>query len=172
MNGPSEEQTLPKFEPSAEQALTTFNHAAEELRFFKGQQWRVTNYALIAYAALAAAPSWVEPESWRSGVSCIASGLVVATFLAAWRVVAILEASIEKERDRQNAARDHLQLLRKLHKKHGRIDQSEMSWWRSLWNPPVKRVLIAGLLLGAVVATLINLSRIPLVQRVVACVST
>jgi len=39
-----------------EQALAAFEHAADELRFFKGQQWAVSNYALILQAALASIP--------------------------------------------------------------------------------------------------------------------
>jgi hypothetical protein len=59
-------ESQPPFGPSEQQALTTVNYAAEELRFFKGQQWHVTNYALIAYAALAAAPDWMQGRFQRS----------------------------------------------------------------------------------------------------------
>ena len=60
---------LPTFDPSQEQALAVFSHAAEEIRFFKGQQWNVTNYTLAAYAALVATASLVWPDCWRSWVS-------------------------------------------------------------------------------------------------------
>ena len=63
MDGPSEVQSShATFPPSEEQALAAFNHAAEELRFFKVQQWHVTNYALLAYVALAGVRNgWEKP---------------------------------------------------------------------------------------------------------------
>ena len=69
MDGPSEVQSShATFPPSEEQALAAFNHAAEELRFFKGQQWHVTNYALLAYVALAGAPEWMG-ETWKASAN-------------------------------------------------------------------------------------------------------
>lgn len=95
-----------------EQALATFDHAAEELRFFKGQQWQVANYALIAYAALVAAPRWTE----SCALSAIAGMLVFVVMLAALAVLWSLEQALAKERGRLFTARkEHLPLIEQIH---------------------------------------------------------
>ena len=72
----SEEQP-PSKANEEQQALAAFNHAAEELRFFKGQQWHVANYALLAYAAVVATQRVVE----NPFMTRFAEVLVVAVLL-------------------------------------------------------------------------------------------
>lgn len=98
--------------PNEEQALTTFQNAAEELRFFKGQQWRVADYALLAYAALVTTPSLVQ----SCAVSLFAGVLVPVVTLAALTVLWSLEEALAKERGRLFTAREkHLPLIKEIH---------------------------------------------------------
>lgn len=46
------------------------------MRFYRKHEWQITNYAVIAYAALAA-PLAVGSESWRTWVSWFAVVLVL-----------------------------------------------------------------------------------------------
>jgi hypothetical protein len=153
---------LPSYDPSEDQALVVFDHAAEEIRFFKGQQWNVTNYTLAAYAALVATASFAWPDGWRLWVSILAVALVFVAGGAAWKVLVSLERALNKERRRQHAARDILQLLKLVHEQHppGRgpdmpKDWSLMSAWCKLWSPGI---FVAVLLFGAFIATLISIS--------------
>jgi hypothetical protein len=176
-----EEQTLPTFDPSEEQALATINHAREEIRFFKGQQWQVTNYALIAYAALAAVPSWVEPDSWlygwRSWVSWGTLGLVGVTMVWTLWMLWGLETARKMELRRLSEAREHLPFIDEIARRVAFIANQgqdrpenpremllEMLRRLRLWKPEVKPVLFAAVVLGWIVASLIILSRIPWVQ--------
>jgi hypothetical protein len=105
MPGPTEEG----------QALAIFNHAAEEIRFFKGQQWRVTNYTLLAYGALVAAPQLFEDLCWKAVVG---GACFVAVFVAGGSAVLVLyslNVALKKERDRMKAARWKLPLVQELH---------------------------------------------------------
>jgi hypothetical protein len=142
-------------DPSEQQALATFSHAAEEIRFFKGQQWHVTNYALIAYAALAAAPEWME--AWKASANLYCAIAVVVTALSAGLVLVALEIALNKERKRMEAVRLKLLLIREIHRKS-----------KPAWRWVVTVVLLPTVLGGAALAIWINFSRIP---WVVACIS-
>jgi hypothetical protein len=160
MHGPSgQQQASPPCDPSEQQALAVFNHAAEEIRFFKGQQWRVTNYALLAYAALAAAPRWMG--AWKGYANALCSVAVIFAGLVAWRVLRSLNEAHAKERRRmERARREKLSVVAELHANGSPIDGRATG--RIVW------IMGAALVIGAVLAILINLSRIP---QVVACIS-
>ena len=76
----------PPYHPSEEQALTIFNNAAEQVRLLTSQRWHIANYALLAFAALAAAPDWMEKGSWLDTrwVSLGAIVLVGLVLVATW----------------------------------------------------------------------------------------
>jgi hypothetical protein len=137
------------------EALATFNHAAEEIRFFKGQQWHLTNYALIAFAALAAAPDWVERASWKSYAPWVAILLIGLAGAVAALELGRLERALNKERLRLHAARDHLLLIRDIHRRYPSEDGLEML---KLWKTPY--MFVAVMTFGAWIAVLINVSRI------------
>ena len=111
MNGPSKEQPSSKANEE-QQALAAFNHAADELRFFKGQQWHVANYALLAYAAVVAAQRLVE----NPFMTRFAEVLVVAVLLVALVALWSLEDALAKERGRLFRVRKrHLPLIEQIH---------------------------------------------------------
>ena len=167
-------EDLPTLGPSEEQqALAAFNHAAEQKRFLLGQQWRITNYALIAFAVLTAAPSWVKPESWiyswRSSVSLIAFVLVWMVVVFTFRNLRRSERSLDRQDKSLREARKRLKLMSAINKElTGQEEGSEKR--RRFLNLPVKWVLSIVLVLGASIASLIIVSRIP-VPQVVACIS-
>jgi hypothetical protein len=159
------------------QALAVFNHATEEIRFFKGQQWRVTNYALLAYAALAAAPRLIERESvgdcvWSvANLGCALVALVTASL--AFGVLGSLNKALGKERRRMDKARCNLLLLMAIHNSEPR-DRAARYWpcrfrFRRRTqhradddaHDPVVCVLRAALVIGLVIVFLINLARVP-----------
>lgn len=153
-----------------EEAMAVFSHAAEEIRFFKGQQWSATNYALTAYAALALAPHWVEGATWwKASVSLGCFAFVWAAFCWAWSILESLAEARKKERRRMDKARLKLPLVAAMHNREPRrraaqrrFSMRPVSRWfhqRTQDDPIV--VLRAALVLGAMLASMINLSRIP-----------
>lgn len=140
-----------------QQALAIFYHAAEELCFFKRQPLQVTNYALLAYIALASAPLWVI-HSWRGllYVACVVLIWVVAG-LSIW-MQCNLHSALKKERGRMDDVREHhLTVMRTMHQSRPQV--------RS-----VTFVLCLPLLLGAALATFVMLSR-PEMTRMLACIT-
>jgi hypothetical protein len=176
MQNNREGQPFPIYSASPEQVLATFNDAGDERRFLTGHQWRVSNYALLAFAAITAAPSWVDEDSWldsgRSWVSVFAFVLVWIVYYLTLRVLRNSEFSLDRQRYRQREARQHLEFL-------SAVDYSIRSRSEMLRpgkkrdheqgidsGPRVKRIFRAVLLLGASIATLINFSRISVPQVV------
>jgi hypothetical protein len=161
-----------------EQALAVFHHAAEEIRFFKKQQWLVTNYTMLTYAALVAAPEAVggskDPTNSLyvfANVLGIAGALLA--LIAAIGVLGSLDGSHKKELDRMDTVRKE-----KLHVVRDNHDQfPPMAWWRWWWRRERPRsqsseaarnkrpgrlvVLLAAVLaIGATIVVLINYSRV------------
>jgi hypothetical protein len=133
-----------------EQALAVFNHAAEEIRFFKGQQWQVTNYALLTFAALAAIPLWWGPARWALfGKNGICAGVAIVAAAWAFQILRSLDRAIDKERDRMNKARSKLPLIQEFHAEPGPRDRK------------VSSILHAAVFAGAFFAFVINVLRIP-----------
>jgi hypothetical protein len=168
--GRGRREASPPFYPSEQQALATFYHAAEEIRFFKGQQWKVTNYALIAYGALAATPPWiadckeVNGWSWFCVMVNLASAFaVLITAYFAYRVLGSLDQSHDKELRRMKAARRELPLVKRIHSRF-RLTRKG-AWWRprrARTRPGrVIWVLHTALFIGAELAVVINLLRVP-----------
>ncbi len=80
--------------------------AIHDIAFFKLQQWRVTNYALLLYAAIVALPKFLPPP-----LSLVEAPL---RWLLSFAVVALggmvlcqLQKSIGKGRARLNKIREH-----------------------------------------------------------------
>ena len=82
-----------KFTP---QIGALYQDAVESLRFFKQQQWKVTNYALLIYAAIFIVRKEMETCTGKSILVAIAS----LTFVASLAVLTWHEFSIVKARDR------------------------------------------------------------------------
>jgi hypothetical protein len=149
-------QKEPPLDQPEEQALATFNHATEQRRFLRGQQWTITYYALTAYGALAVAPSLVELGFWRFLVSVLALLLVWAAFTQAWRLLAEIQLELEMELKRLHAAQGYLSLIRAIHRQY---PLKELSQRRRRRRERVKwRGFQATLFLGAIFAILIILS--------------
>ena len=106
MGGRADHEHLKK-----EQALAIFHHAGGRNPLFKGQQWLVTNYVLLAYAALAAAP--LSVAKWVSWASVLCAVLALGTAGAAGRILWGLDKAHDKELDRMDAARAQLPLVSK-----------------------------------------------------------
>jgi hypothetical protein len=136
--------------PNEEQALATYNEANEERRFLLRQQWQVTNYTLIAFAALAAAPTWLgRPYSWASwGAFGLVSLAAASAGLYLWRS----EDSLKRQERRLGAARKHLELICK-------IDAEVSGEEERKPHRKIKKVFLAVLFLGWAIATAIILSR-------------
>ena len=146
-----------------EQALAVFNHAGEEIRFFKGQQWMLTNYALLAYGALAAASLLIDDskdvENWvwtLSNLFCAA--LVPLAGWLTWLRLKSLNDALKKERDRMSEARSKLPLIQQIHSQLPPGDRN------------VTGTLALALWGGGLVAIGINLLRLPW-ARVVGCLT-
>jgi len=131
-----------------EEALTVFDHAAQEIRFVRIQQWQVTNYALIAFAVLAAAPSWMRTLDDAAFIVC--AGLIVVLAGLAWCILRSLDRSLEKERKRMNEARYKLPLIKTIHTRWSRFERDKIS-----------DALRAVTIFGAIIAVVISLARFP-----------
>jgi hypothetical protein len=101
-------------EPSEEAAIA-FKHAADEIRFFKSQQWSITNYALALQAGVVGAVKLIVPPLRCCWSDVAALVIVVLLVAAVWLLIA-LEAAICKERDRMADARNRLPVLKEIHK--------------------------------------------------------
>jgi hypothetical protein len=132
----------PNASSEQEQALAVFNHAAEEIRFFKRQQWLVTNYALLAYGALAAVPPLIgdceDVANWICDVASLGCAFVGVPLVAIGAGVALwsLGKSQEKERRRMDRARGRLPVVAADHA-NGPVDGrliSRVTWvlWAAL----------------------------------------
>ena len=86
-----------------------FNHAAEEIRFFKSQQWSMTNYSLAAQAALVASGGALRAATYALMALSIVLGFLSLSLLFS------AEAGIYKERARMSRARDQLPELKAIH---------------------------------------------------------
>ncbi len=93
----------------SEQASIAFRHAADEIRFFKTQQWSLTNYAIGAQVGVVAA---VTHLSGRFMIGTLSSAFVMVFALV---LLALLQAGIAKERQRMSAAREDLPRLAEIH---------------------------------------------------------
>jgi hypothetical protein len=151
----SASSVFPRSEP---QALAVLNHAGHEIRFFKGQQWQVTNYALLTYAALAAAPPLIVDCEGVANCACIlvnfvCSAVVALAAIGAWLVLRSLDKAHDKELQRMNAARDTLPLVQEIHTKF-KLGGLKIRPGRVIW------VLRIALVVGAVLAISVNLARV------------
>jgi hypothetical protein len=163
MAGSSEEQVFAApFKPSEQQALAVFNHAAQEIRFFKDQQWRVTNYALLAYGALVAAPELIDGSKDLANWGC--AGIAVLAAAAAGVVLWKLDKAHKKERDRMDEVRLDLPLVKKIHDKFPSGDGNRRTG-RLVWAFSI------ALGIGLLLAIAINVSRAPSSARLLACIS-
>jgi hypothetical protein len=160
-------------EEQAIQALETFKHAAEEMRFRLNHQWLITNYAVIAYAALVAAPALVACGRSRT-VNVVAVVLVLLVAWQAWRTLSYFSEVREVERARLEEAITHLPLIHTIRcEKHlskerqegpPRVGKLKQLWANllqadELWRFPWGLVVVVGV--GALFASLIIPLRIP-----------
>jgi hypothetical protein len=132
----------PSGDPSEpDQALAVFSHAAEEIRFFKKQQWLVTSYALTGFFALAIAPEWLAHCKEIETQFCIGVNLgcalvvLVTTMFALW-VLGSLEESHRKELNRMNAARKRLPVIGDIHTRF----RFRPVWWFRWMQSVVRRI--------------------------------
>lgn len=131
-------------EPSEEAAIA-FKHAADEIRFFKGQQWSITNYALALQAGIVGTVKLIEPPL-RFCWSDVAAMLAVVLMLAAVWLLIALEAAICKERDRMVNARDRLPVLKTIH------ERKLAEGWR---YTPFFVLFLVNIVAGVVVAVVV-----------------
>jgi hypothetical protein len=148
------ERTVDTTDSKREQALAVFHHAAEEIRFFKKQQWLVTNYTVLTYTVLVAAPEAVGGSKDAANSFFVfanwagVAGALVACIAAIW-VLLSLDRSHQKELDRMNKARvGKLPVVQDIHGTRS--------------NRPGRHVVLLGLvlLIGALLVLLINYSRV------------
>jgi hypothetical protein len=105
---PLHRQTTYMTDPSEnqEELRMLYQVTVSDLSYFKTQQWSVTNYALLIYAALVGVTQLLKP----SPTSCerfFLSALAVAGMVAALVVLSKLQRSILVRQSRLVAARDN-----------------------------------------------------------------
>jgi hypothetical protein len=153
-------------EMEEQQAITTFQQAAEQMRSLRDHEWLITFYAVTAYAALASAPKLLEQYRvwWRIIVSSVAIVLVVLVAAQAWRTLWYSNAVVLSERARLQEAITNLPLIEQIYRNHPPLERSERPWlvrtvqWffaRLLGRdelPPGRWGLVLGVGLGALFA--------------------
>ena len=72
-----------------------YNDAVEGVRFFKQQQWKVTNYALLIYASI----YFLQKELGSAGKSTLVATAWL-TFVASFAILTWLECSFVNARER------------------------------------------------------------------------
>lgn len=84
-----------------------YNVSVQDIAFFKQQQWRVTNYVLLVYAALFSAVVAVgKPlHPWERAAGIM---LALAAGIFSMRLIRELYQSIEVRRARLQCVRQHL----------------------------------------------------------------
>jgi hypothetical protein len=82
-----------------------YTSCVSEIASFKQQQWNVTNYGLLSYAAIVSLPKLVASKliMWELTVLYV---LASAVLIAGWYLVGMLDDGIELRRDRLRAIRD------------------------------------------------------------------
>jgi hypothetical protein len=76
-----------------------------EIASFKQQQWNVTNYGLLSYAAIASLPKLVASKLVWEEVAVLYV-LAIAVLIAGWRLIGVLDDGIELRRDRLRVIRE------------------------------------------------------------------
>jgi hypothetical protein len=83
-----------------------YTSCVTEIASFKQQQWQVTNYAILLYAAITGIPRILDRLSQIEYFALFAAALVVLS--AGWRVLQMLADSISIRRSRQTEIRKML----------------------------------------------------------------
>lgn len=83
-----------------EYLLAGYKSSYEDIYFFKNQQWKVANYAVLLYVAIVAASNyhWLDQISFRPII-------IVLIALLAITIIFSLEMAIERARKRKDEAR-------------------------------------------------------------------
>jgi hypothetical protein len=180
-----------------EQALATFVHAGEEMRSLRNHEWQITYYAVITYAALAAAPLLVNGHSLRALLNLFAFVLVWLVALQAGRMLWYIRDQWSAEGARLEEALKHLRLMGEILKYRPK-KRSERPWWVSFGRRDREQAPLPGgspdrpgagegsqgtasgsavstslglvVMIGAALASVIILSRIPYLPAIVACI--
>jgi hypothetical protein len=85
-----------------------YQDAVDSLRFYKQQQWNVTNYSLLIYAAVYFLGSAHDPSFLKTCMGkAILSVIVTVAWIASWVVLSQLESSIVWVRDRVDTLHEH-----------------------------------------------------------------
>jgi len=118
----------------------------------------------------------VEPGCWQTSVSVFALLPVGAACIQAWRLLEGIQDELDMELKRLHAAQGYLSLIRAIHEQYPLKELSQRRRRRRFWVS-LRRFSFSKwlgfavvLLLGAGLAMLINLLRIPW-ARVFACIS-
>jgi hypothetical protein len=102
----NDEKENPVPEKINDELRLLYASCVSEIADFKRQQWNVTNYGLLSYAAIASLPKFVAGKLavWELLVLIALTGAVL---LAGCYVVRVLDDGIELRRDRLRAVRKH-----------------------------------------------------------------
>jgi hypothetical protein len=175
----SNQGKLPTYEPDKEQMLATYNAGREEMRFFAKHEWLITNYAVIAYAALVGGPFLADKE-WHDILRVFAFLLVIVTAYQAWRVLWYTAAQRDRERSRLSKGIERLEWMGEIEKIQV-PKRSKRPWWVRLWrgdreqaprptveasqgtdsDPEPRPGLLVAVVLGAIYAGLLIISHLP-----------
>jgi hypothetical protein len=90
-----------------EELLVLFQVTAQDISFFKSQQWTLTNYTLVAFAAIVGIPKFIGVSLscfYQIFLSIVAVVLATSSLWIMFR----LKKSIDERRDRLNRIYDKL----------------------------------------------------------------
>jgi len=135
-------------EDASEDMRTLWAIATDDIRFFKSQQYSVTNYALALYAAIFAFRSQVEPKPDHGLLFCVGLSLAsIVVCLIGWQQLNALQKALTKSRAYADGALDNLSVeIRKLvasirpPRTGGRLPPGDVVW-------ALQALLVAGAVL-------------------------
>ena len=81
-----------------------YQSALEDIRFFKRQQWIVTNYTVLIYGAIIAVSSRVVKSAWNELFTYITGIIALLSLLLIIR----LQSSTQKARNRKDAVKERI----------------------------------------------------------------
>lgn len=93
---------------AAEEIRTIYGLVVSDIQFFKLQQWRVTNYGLLLYAAVIAIPKLLEKNGLSSPEYIVLFIVAFSVLAAGLYLLESLAQAIEKGRTRLDDVKKHL----------------------------------------------------------------
>ena len=101
-----------------------YGWCVSEIASFKQQQWSTTNYALVAYAALASVPRLITIPLWGRWLLVVVALIILAAGVC---VTCQTDKAIKERRDRMGRVRD-LHFTPEFHTARGCKQDKSLKW--------------------------------------------